>query len=153
MKLSDLRPEHSDIVEQFIQQHKSENYSFMLTVARDGEEPARSIYNFSDAVTAAEAFSRYEDWGFAKQYLTVRLYEPNGNIQEKILQRPPAGECSFIRQNYIDAANLLLDVKKDISQPTYEKIVGGMALIFFYDIPRFDEKRFFNQTKVNQVKD
>ena len=151
--MSDLKPEHADIVERFIRENKSSNYAFMLTIARDGEEPARSIYNFSDAVTAAEAFSRYDDWGFAKEYLTVKLYEPNGNIQEKVLRRPPAGECSFMRQNYIDAAQLLLDIKNDIPQPTYEKIVGGLALIFAKDNPRFDEKRFFNQTKVNQVKD
>ena len=151
--MNELKPEHADVVDQFIQQSKSGNYAFMLTVARDGESPARSIYNFSNAVDAAHAFSRYDDNGFAKEYLTVKLYEPNGNIQEKVLRRPPAGECSFVRNNYTEVAKLLVDIKENIPELTYEKMVTKMALIFSKDNPRFDEKRFFDQTGVKGVID
>jgi hypothetical protein len=151
--MNELKSEHADIVDQFIKQTKSENYSFMLTVARDGESPARSIYNFSNAIDAAHAFSRYDDNGFAKEYLTVRLYEPNGNIQEKVLRRPPAGECSFVKKNYSEVAQLFLNIKENIPDLTYQKMVTEMALIFSKDNPRFDEKRFFNQTGVEEIVD
>jgi len=151
--MNELKPEHADVVEQFIQQSKRGNYAFMLTIARDGEEPARSIYNFSNAIDAAHAFSRYDDNGFAKEYLTVRLYEPNGTIQEKVLRRPPAGECSFVKKNYEAVSQLLLDVKESIPDLTYKKMVTEMALIFSKDNPRFDEKRFFNQTDIEGIVD
>ena len=51
--MNELRQEHADIVEQFLTTTKANNYSFMLTIARDGESPARSIYNFSDALSIA----------------------------------------------------------------------------------------------------
>lgn len=148
--MNELKDEHAEIVAQYKLQSKS-SLSYMLTIARDGESPVRSIYYFNNALDAVHAYNRYQDHGFSKEYLTVTLYEPNGQIQEKILKRPPAGECSFVRQNYIDCAKLLLSIKTDIDLETYEKIVNGLALIFSQDNPRFDENRFFNQTQINQI--
>jgi hypothetical protein len=134
--------DHSEIVANFF--NKKNNYGFMLTIARDGEDPVRSIYHFDSAIEACEAYSRYTNWGFAKKYLTVRLYEPSGNIHEKILKRPPAGECSYIKQNYIKASKLLLSMKESLSKEQYSKLVEGFALIFSQDNIRFDSDRFFD---------
>lgn len=123
------------------------NYSFMLTIARDGENPARSIYYFNSAVDASEAYNRYTDWGFAKDYLTVRLYEPNGKINEKVLFRPKAGECVFVRQQYYDAENALLKVKDHLEEDLYNNLVNDFAKIFSKDNQRFDHVRFFELTK------
>lgn len=149
---SDLNIKNLEMVNDYLSRPKSNN-CYMLTIARDGEEPVRSIYNFQDAVTASEAYARYTDWGFAKEYLTVRLYEPTGIIHEKILRRPPAGECTFVRKNYIDAANLLLSIKDEISNEGYCKLVEGFAIIFSQDNIRFDEERFFKDTQCEITKE
>jgi len=151
--MNELRQEHADIVEQFLTTTKANNYSFMLTIARDGESPARSIYNFSDALTASEAYNRYQDWGFAKDYLTVRLYEPNGKIQEKIIRRPPAGDCSFKRADYDKMSALILGLKNLLDQELYKNFVTDVALVFSQDNPRFDEQRFFDDTQSGIVKE
>ena len=133
--------DHAQIVIDFI--NKKDNYEFMLTIARDGEDPVRSIYHFGSAIEACEAYSRYTDWGFAKEYLTVCLYEPNGRINKKVLKRPPAGECSYIKKNYVDASNLLLSIKDSMLLDKYKKLVYGFALTFSHDNIRFDFNRFF----------
>lgn len=149
---TDLNMKNLEMVNDYLSRPKSDN-CYMLTIARDGEEPVRSIYNFKDAVTASEAYARYTDWGFAKEYLTVRLYEPTGIIHEKILRRPPAGECVFVRSNYIEAANLLLSIKNEISEVGYSKIVEGFAIMFSQDNIRFDEERFFKDTQYKETKE
>lgn len=149
---TDLNIKNLEMVNDYLSRPKSNN-CYMLTIARDGEEPVRSIYNFKDAITASEAYARYTDWGFAKDYLTVKLYEPTGIIHEKILSRPPAGECVFVRNNYIEAANLLLSIKNEISQDGYSKIVEGFAIMFSQDNVRFNEERFFENTEYKQIKE
>ncbi len=146
--MTDLRVEHADIIENFIKNHQSKEYSFMLTIARDGEHPARSIYNFGDAVAAVNAYNRYKDWGFAKEYLTVRLYEPNGRYQEKVLHRPKAGECTFVREDYIKAGNILKSIKNNIEPENYVRLIENFALLFSQDNQRFDEERFFKDTGI-----
>lgn len=140
---------HSQVVDDFI--NKKNNYEFMLTIARDGEEPVRSIYHFGSAIEACEAYSRYTNWGFAKKYLTVRLYEPNGTVHEKILKRPPAGECSYVKQNYIEASQLLFSMKDSLSNEQYSKLVEGFALIFSQDNIRFNSDRFFDDCRYHTV--
>jgi hypothetical protein len=128
------------------------NYSFMLTIARDGEYPERSIYYFNDAITASEAYGRYKDWGFAKDYLTVRLYEPNGKINEKVLRRPPAGECTFVKADYIKAESILLSFMDKMDFLVYQDLVNEFAKLFSQDNIRFDHVRFFKATKCQEVK-
>ena len=118
--MPELKPEHLDIVKDYLKNTNSQGYSFMLTIARDGESPARSIYHFGDAITAAEAYSRYDNFGFAKEFLTVSLYEPSGKINTKVLKRPPAGECSYIKKNYIQVSNLLKSYKDSLTEELVE---------------------------------
>jgi hypothetical protein len=154
--MDELKKNHQDIIEEFVKLHQVKNYSFMLTVSRDGEIPARSIYNFSDAISAVESYNKYTDWGFAKEYLTVKLYEPNGKIQEKILKRPAGGsqgDCTFVREDYIKAGNIIKSVKNNIDDDSYNKIVKDFALLFSQDNQRFDEKRFFIDTEYKQIKE
>ena len=72
---SELKPSHKILVDEYIQSvnEKTQN-SYMLTIARDGEQPARSILYYNNAIDAAYAYNKYTDWGFAKNFLTVTLY-------------------------------------------------------------------------------
>lgn len=141
--MSSLKPEHNDMVQQYINsvaEHKNDSY--MLTIARDGESPVRTIIFFPNAIEAAEAYNMYNDWGFAKQYLTIRLYEPSGKINEKIFKRNQAGDPTFLRQNYIDITNVLLDLKPLISDKVYQDICLEITTSFAKDNWRFDPERF-----------
>lgn len=142
-----------DRVNNFILNAKNNNYSFMLTVARDGEDPVRSIYYFNNSYDAINAYSRYVDWGFAKNYLTIKLYEPNGNVIEKVINRPLAGECTFIKQDYVKAEKILLSFKDKINYEVYENLVNQFAKLFSQDNIRFDHVRFFKETQCNEVKE
>ena len=119
--MSDLNQGHFKVVSDFITSNVSTSASYMLTIARDGESPARSIYFFSNALDASEAYNRYNDWGFAKEYLTVSLYEPGNKITTKVLNRPKAGECTFVRSDYIKAEEILLSVKNEMTEEAYTK--------------------------------
>ena len=74
--------DHDKIVNDWL--IKSNKTDYMLTIARDGEHPVRSIYFFQTALEAVTAYNRYVDWGFAKEFLTVILHEPNGTIHKKV---------------------------------------------------------------------
>jgi len=126
---------------------KCEDYEFMLTISRDGETPATSIYRFGSAFEAFEAFNRYDNFGFAKNYLTVSLYEPNKNITTRVFKRAVAGECSYVRKNYIRSAKMLASLKNSMNKETYSTIVNKLALIFSQDNIRFDAQRFFDDAE------
>ena len=101
--MEELRPSHEDIVNDYINNSKQGKVGhYMITVARDGESPVRSIISFDNEKQANEGYEMYQDAGFAKEYLTVSLYEPSGRINTKVLKRNHAGDPSFVRQNYID---------------------------------------------------
>ena len=141
-------PHHADIIQKFLNDDKS---GFMLTISRDGESPARSIYHFSDALTAVEAYNRYDNFGFAKDFLTVSLYEPDNRMHTKVLKRPPAGECSYVKKNYVEAADLLKSFKKELTDQQYTRLVKGFALIFAQDNIRFNPSRFFQDANCEEV--
>ena len=115
----------------------------MLTISRDGESPERSIYFFNNAIEAVGNYNRYQDWGFAKNFLTVTLYEPNGKIESKILKRPKAGESTFIRKDYIKAGKILKNIKKYLPQDIYINLINDFSELFSKDNQRFDPERFF----------
>jgi hypothetical protein len=123
------------------------NGQYMLTIARDGEYPERSIYIYGTAMEAVNGYNEYNDWGFAKHFLTVSLYEPSGIVTTKILKRPPAGECVFLREQYYTATEAILKVKDKTDEETYSQLVYDFAKIFSLDSWRFDSKRFFENTK------
>jgi hypothetical protein len=132
--------EHSNVVSNYL---SNRDDTFMLTIARDGESPVRSIYFYKDKELALEAYGRYTNFGFSKEFLEVCLYEPTGEFHTKTLKRPPAGECSYVRENYVEASDLLLSFKDTINEKEYSRLVEGLALIFSQDNIRFNSERFF----------
>ena len=138
-----LRKNHYELVEQYLDDVKNKRAdSYMLTVARDGEEPVRTIVFYSNAIEAAEAYNMYQDWGFAKQYLTVSLYEPSGKINTKVFKRNQAGDPTFLRQNYIDITDVLNGLKPFLSKEVYEDACARIMTSFAKDNWRFDSERF-----------
>jgi hypothetical protein len=143
----ELKKSHIDIVEKFkqqVQQKKADAY--MLTIARDGESPVRSIYFYDNAIDASSGYQAYSDWGFSKDFLTVTLYEPNGKIHEKTLRRPRGGECVFVREDYVRLSKIFMDIKEGMDQDRYNYLVLESARLLSKDNQRFDPKRFFVDT-------
>lgn len=152
--LKQLNPSHSDVVNKFLKDNQSFPSTYMLTIARDGESPARSIYYYGNVLDAAFGYNKYTDWGFAKEYLTVTLYGPGGKLSEKVLRRPSGGtqgDCTFIRKDYIDAEKILLSYKNKISKEDYSNLVKDFAGLFSRDNIRFDVSRFFKETECEEV--
>lgn len=141
--MSELRPEHSDIISQYRDTvaNKTAN-AYMLTIARDGESPARSIYFYGDAVDAATGYAAYTDWGFARDFLTVELYEPTGTVHSKVLRRPKGGECVFHREQYHEASAIIKELANKTDEESYNKLVYEFAKLFSKDNQRFDVDRF-----------
>jgi hypothetical protein len=126
---------------------KTKNNTFMVGISRDGETPHRSLYRFSSALDAVNAYNEYQDWGFAKKFLTVTLYMTNGTIEEKVLHAPKAGECVFERHQYYIAARILSEAKDSMPEADYNDLVRKFALLFSHDSYRFDPERFFVNCK------
>jgi len=121
---------------------EGKNQAYMVTIARDGESPVRSIYRFDNAVDAAAGYAAYTDWGFAKDYLTVELYEPTGRVHTKVLRRPRGGECVFVRQDYHEATEIIKKLKDRVSEEAYDYLVREFGKLFSKDNQRFDYERF-----------
>ena len=84
--MDELKNIHFDMVNDYIKNSKEGKTShYMLTVSRDGESPVRSIVSFDNLEQALEGYEMYQDAGFAKDYLTVSMYEPSGKINTKVL--------------------------------------------------------------------
>lgn len=140
---SSLNLTHVDMVQEFKNKTaKGIADAYMLTIARDGESPVRSIYFYDNAIDAATGYEAYTDWGFAKDFLTVELYEPTGRVHSKVLRRPRGGECTFVRQDYNDAAAILLALNGVIDQDHYNYLAYEFGKLFSKDNQRFDHKRF-----------
>lgn len=116
--------------------------SYMLTIARDGESPVRSIYFYDNAIDATIGYEAYQDWGFAKDFLTVELYEPTGKIHSKVLRRPRGGECVFERSQYYEISSILNAAKPKMEEEEFNSIVYKFAKLFSKDNQRFNPERF-----------
>ncbi len=138
-----LKQEHGDVVANYLQDVERKNAnSYMLTISRDGESPVRTIIFYDNALDASEAYNMYKDWGFAKQYLTVTLYEPSGKVNQKVFKRNQAGDPTFLRQNYYDIIDVLNELKPMIPQDIYDISCKKIAESFAKDNWRFDPERF-----------
>jgi hypothetical protein len=147
---SELKQEHNDIVNNYLDSVKNNSMtSYMLTIARDGEEPVRTIIFFPNAIEAAEAYNMYNDWGFARNFLTVRLYEPTGKIHEKVFKRNQAGDPTFLRQNYSDITEVLLSLRPLIEDHVYNNACIKVATSFAKDNWRFNAERFLSNLEVD----
>lgn len=116
--------------------------SYMLTIARDGESPARSIYFYPNALEAAKGYEAYQDWGFAVDFLTVELYEPTGRVHTKTLRRPRGGECVFVRQDYYSATEIIKKLHGEIPEEHYNYLAYEFGKLFSKDNQRFNHERF-----------
>jgi hypothetical protein len=149
--MSELKPSHKDIVEEYIENTKSGKAGhYMITVSRDGESPVRSIISFDNIAQAIEGYEMYQDAGFAKEYLTVSLYEPSGKINTKVLKRNHAGDPSFVRQNYIDTVEALHSVKDKLNKEDYEDLCIKIVTSFAKDNWRFSADRFLKQLEIER---
>jgi len=147
--MSDLNSMHTDMVNQYINDAKIGNIShYIITVSRDGEVPVRSIISFDSIDQALEGYDMYQDAGFAKEYLTVSLYEPSGKVITKVLKRNHAGDPSFVRQNYIDTVEALHGLKDKLSKEDYENVCIKIVSSFAKDNWRFDPDRFLKQLEI-----
>lgn len=143
-----LNLKNAEIVEGYLNSINNKTCShYMITIARDGESPERSVIFYDTAIEAVKVYESYKDWGFAKNYLTVRLYEPNGKINEKILKRPPGIDPRFMRKEYIQISEIIKELKDKTEKEAYERFVIKISKIFSKDNPRFDEIRFFNNVE------
>ena len=151
---SELKQSHKNLVDDYIKgvNEKTQNV-YMLTIARDGEQPARSILYYSNAIDAAYAYNKYTDWGFAKNFLTVTLYEPSGIVNQKILKRDQAGECTFVRKDYYDIQKILFDLKNDIDKKIYDKLCIDIMTVFAKDNWRFNPERFLKDLGIEHTLD
>jgi hypothetical protein len=149
--MDELRHIHFDIVEDYIKNSKDGNVShYMITVSRDGESPVRSIISFDNIGQALEGYEMYQDAGFAKESLTVSLYEPSGKISTKVLKRNHAGDPSFVRQNYIDTVEALHKVKDKLNKEDYEDLCIKIVTSFAKDNWRFSADRFLKQLEIER---
>lgn len=141
--MTELKTEHLDMVSEYRSKVASKTAdSYMLTVARDGESPARSIYFYGDAIDAATGYAAYTDWGFAKDFLTVELYEPTGRVHSKVLRRPRGGECVFHREQYYKISEIIGGIKGNMSSEAYNNLIYEFAKLFSKDNQRFQVDRF-----------
>ncbi len=138
-----LNQHHVDMVQEYRDKVAAgRGDSYMLTIARDGESPARSIYFYGDAIEAARGYEAYADWGFARDFLTVELYEPTGRVHSKVLRRPRGGECIFHREQYHSVAKILGNLREKTDIDSYNNIVYEFAKLFSKDNQRFQVDRF-----------
>ena len=149
--MEQLKPNHDDIVNDYIKNSTSGSIGhYMITVSRDGESPVRSIISFDNQKQALEGYEMYQDAGFAKEYLTVSLYEPSGKINTKVLRRNHAGDPSFVRQNYIDTVEALHSVKDKLNKEDYETLCIKIVTSFAKDNWRFSAERFLKQLEIDK---
>ena len=149
--MDELNHIHFDIVNDYIKNSKEGKIDhYMITVSRDGESPVRSIISFDNLEQALEGYEMYQDAGFAKDYLTVSMYEPSGKINTKVLKRNHAGDPSFVRQNYIDTVDALHKVKDKLNKEDYEDLCIKIVTSFAKDNWRFSADRFLKQLEIER---
>ncbi len=149
--MNEINITHDDMVNDYIKNAKEGKVAhYMITVSRDGESPVRSIISFDTVEQALEGYEMYQDAGFAKNYLTVSLYQPSGTINTKVLKRNHAGDPSFVRQNYIDTVEALHEVKDKLSKKDYESMCLKIVKSFAKDNWRFNPDRFLKQLEIDK---
>ena len=62
-------------------------YEYSITITNDGELKPHWIGRYDNALEAVTVFSACTDYGFAKEYRTINLSEPNGKMHTKTYYR------------------------------------------------------------------
>ena len=62
-------------------------YLYSVTMTNDSNTSPDWVGRYSDALSAVETYQKFIDHGFALEYRTVNLSEPNGKMHTKILYR------------------------------------------------------------------
>ncbi len=62
-------------------------YEYSVTSTNDGEATPSYVGRFDNALEAVNIYNTFKDYGFAQEYRTVNLSEPNGKMHTKILYR------------------------------------------------------------------
>jgi hypothetical protein len=62
-------------------------YLYSVTMTNDRNTSPDWVGRYSDALSAVEVYQKFIDHGFALEYRTVNLSEPNGKMHTKILYR------------------------------------------------------------------
>lgn len=62
-------------------------YLYSVTMTNDSNAKPDWVGRYSDALSAVEVYQKFIDHGFALEYRTVNLSEPNGKMHTKILYR------------------------------------------------------------------
>lgn len=149
--MNELNTIHTDMVNDYLENARLGKVSHcIITVSRDGEVPVRSIISFDNIAQALEGYNMYQDAGFAKEYLTVSLYEPSGKVTKKVLKRNHAGDPSFVRQNYIDTVDALYSLKDKLDKKDYEDVCMKIVTSFAKDNWRFNAERFLKQLEIER---
>jgi len=60
---------------------------YKLTASYDGNPAPHWTGSYDNALDAVHAFDKCVDWGFADEYATYNLYEPNGRCHTKVFHR------------------------------------------------------------------
>jgi hypothetical protein len=62
-------------------------YEYSVTSTNDSDMNTTWIGRYDNALEAVNCFNTFVDHGFADEYRTVNLSEPNGKMHTKILYR------------------------------------------------------------------
>lgn len=62
-------------------------YEYSVTSTNDGSATPSYVGRFDNALEAVNCFNTFVDHGFADEYRTVNLSEPNGKMHTKIFYR------------------------------------------------------------------
>lgn len=62
-------------------------YMYSVTITNDNERTPSWIGRYENALDAVNVYNACVDYGFAQEYRTINLSEPNGKMHTKIFYR------------------------------------------------------------------
>lgn len=62
-------------------------YEYSVTCTYDSEAMPKWTGRFDNALEAVNCYNKFIDYGFANEYSTINLAEPNGKLHTKIFYR------------------------------------------------------------------
>lgn len=63
------------------------DYEYSVTCTNDNETTPSYVGRFDNALEAVNVYNACVDYGFANEYRTINLSEPNGKMHTKIFYR------------------------------------------------------------------